>query len=126
MAVQVEDQMMLGDEIMIAPVYTQNAKGRYVYLPEEMKFVKFLPDGTIYEEVLGKGHHYVEIALNEVPLFIRSGKCIPLAEAAECVEALDTEHMTMLGFAGAEYRLYEDDGVSKAYQKPEAYRKLVM
>ena len=105
MALQVEDQMMLGDEIMIAPVYTQNAKGRYVYLPEEMKFVKFLPDGTISEEVLGQGHHYVEIALNEVPLFIRSGKCIPLAESAEYVEVVDMEHMTVLGFAGAEYML---------------------
>ena len=126
MALQVEDQMMLGNEIMIAPVYTQNAKGRYVYLPEEMKFVKFLSDGTITEEVLGKGHHYVEIALNEVPLFIRSGKCIPVAEAAECVDALDTEHLTMLGFQGAAYDLYEDDGVSKAYKKPEEYRRLSM
>lgn len=123
MALQVEDQMMLGDEIMIAPVYTQNAKGRYVYLPEEMKFVKFLPDGTISEEVLGQGHHYVEIALNEVPLFIRSGKCIPLAESAEYVEAVDMEHMTVHGFAGAEYMLYEDDGVSRNYRKPEEYRK---
>ena len=35
MALQVEDQLLLGNEIMIAPVYTQNAKGRYVYLPEE-------------------------------------------------------------------------------------------
>ena len=126
MALQVEDQVMLGDEIMIAPVYTQNAKGRYVYLPEEMKFVKFLPDGTIFEEVLTKGHHYVEIALNEVPLFIRSGKCIPLADAAEYVEALDLEHMTMLGFAGAEYMLYEDDGVSKNYKGSDEYRKLSM
>lgn len=124
MAVQVEDQIMLGNEIMIAPVYTQNAKGRYVYLPEEMKFVKFLPDGTITEEVLEKGHHYVEIALNEVSFFIRSGKCIPVAEPAEYVEALDTEHMTMLGYEGAEYDLYEDDGVSKSYQKPEEYRKM--
>ena len=24
---------------MIAPVYEQNARGRYVYLPEEMKFL---------------------------------------------------------------------------------------
>ncbi len=124
MALQVEDQMMLGDEIMIAPVYTQNAKGRYVYLPEEMKFVKFLPDGTISEELLGQGHHYVEIALNEVPLFIRNGKCIPVAEAAEYVDALDTRHMTMLGYEGAEYELYEDDGVSKDYEKKENYRTL--
>lgn len=126
MAVQVEDQLLLGNEIMIAPVYTQNAKGRYVYLPEEMKFVKFLPDGTITEKVLEKGHHYVEVALNEVPLFIRSGKCIPVAEPAEYVEALDTEHMTMLGYEGAEYDLYEDDGVSKSYKKPEEYRKMKM
>lgn len=126
MAVQVEDQMMLGNEIMIAPVYTQNARGRYMYLPEEMKFVKFLPDGTISEEVLEKGHHYVEIALNEVPLFIRSGKCIPLAETAEYVDALDTEHLTMLGYEGAEYTLYEDDGVSKEYDKAENYRTVRM
>lgn len=124
MAVQVEDQMMLGNEIMIAPVYTQNARGRYVYLPEEMKFVKFLPDGFISEEVLGKGHHYVEIALNEVPMFIRSGKCVPVAEAAEYVDALDTEHLTMLGYAGSEYTLYEDDGVGKEYEKEENYRTL--
>lgn len=124
MAVQVEDQMMLGNEVMIAPVYTQNARGRYVYLPEEMKFVKFLPDGSISEEVLGKGHHYVEIALNEVPMFIRSGKCVPVAEAAEYVDALDTEHLTMLGYAGSEYTLYEDDGVGKEYEKEENYRTL--
>ena len=124
MAVQVEDQLMLGNEIMIAPVYTQNAKGRYVYLPEEMKFVKFLPGGSISEEVLKKGHHYVEIALNEVALFIRSGKCIPVAEAAETVDELDTEHLTMLGYEGAEYVLYEDDGVHKEYENPENYRTL--
>lgn len=124
MAVQVEDQMMLSNEVMIAPVYTQNARGRYVYLPEEMKFVKFLPDGSVSEETLPKGHHYVEIALNEVPMFIRSGKCIPLAESAEYVEALDTKHLTMLGYPGAEYTLYEDDGIGKDYENKENYRTL--
>lgn len=121
---QVEDQLMLGDEIMIAPVYTQNAKGRYVYLPEEMKFIKFLSDGSIYEEILSAGHHYVEIALNEVPLFIRKNRCIPLARAAECVEALDTEHLTLIGYPDAEYRLYDDDGFHKNYEVPENFRIL--
>ena len=32
-ALQTEDQLMLGNEVMIAPVYTQNATGRMVYLP---------------------------------------------------------------------------------------------
>ena len=113
MARQVEDQLMLGNEVMIAPVYTQNAAGRYVYLPEEMKFIKVLPDGTISEEVLAKGHHYVEVALNEVPLFIRSGKCIPIVDAAESVPQIDMSTKQMLGYADAAYDLYEDDGISK-------------
>ena len=39
----------------------------------------------------------MDIALNEVPLFIRSGKCIPVAEAAECVKDIDTEKLTDAG-----------------------------
>ena len=124
MAIRVEDQLILGNEIMIAPVYEQNARGRYVYLPEEMRFVKFLTDGSIFEEILEKGVHYVEVALNEVPLFIRSGKCIPVAEAAECVKDIDTSKLTMLGYEGSSYTLYEDDGVHKEYDKAENYRKL--
>lgn len=123
-AARVEDQMMIGNEIMIAPVYTQNAPGRYVYLPEEMMFVKFQKDGQITEEILEKGHHYIEVALDEVPMFIRSGKCIPVADAAQCVEALDTENLTLLGYDDAEYTLYEDDGVHKDYDNAKNYRIL--
>ena len=123
-APRVEDQLMLGGEIMIAPVYTQNAKGRYVYLPEEMRFVKFMPDGSIQQETLSPGHHYVEIALNEVPLFIRSGKCIPVAKAAECVAELQSDALELLGDPGAEYWLYDDDGTYKDYDNP-ANRRLL-
>lgn len=108
MARQVEDQLMLGNEVMIAPVYAQNATGRYVYLPEEMMFVKFLPDGTISREILEKGHHYVEVALNEVPLFIRKDKAIPVVDVAECVEEIDLGTMQMVGYEGAEYERVEE------------------
>ena len=104
-AVETEDQLLLGDEAMIAPIYTQNVSGRTVYLPEEMKFVKFMPDGTIYEEILPQGTHYVEVALNEVPLFIRKGKCIPVVETAQSVEAIDLETVKYLGYEGAAYEL---------------------
>ncbi len=108
MAVQTEDQLMLGNEIMIAPVYVQNAGGRYVYLPEEMKFIKFMPDGSIYEEVLPQGHHYIEVALNEVPMFIRKGKCVPIAEAAQSVAEIDETTIQMLGYEGAEYQMFAE------------------
>lgn len=112
MARQIEDQLMIGNEIMIAPVYTQNAMGRYVYLPEEMKFIKFLPDGTIFEKMLAKGHHYIEVALNEVPLFIRKDRCIPIVDAAECVAQIDMSTMKMIGYDCYDYDLYDDDGIT--------------
>lgn len=88
---------MIGQEIMIAPVYTQNAKGRYVYLPEEMTLVKFTRDNHYTREKLAKGHHYIEVSLAEVPVFIRKGKTIPIVKVAECVEKLDTEHVEYQG-----------------------------
>ncbi len=109
---ETEDQLLLGNELMIAPVCTQNAAGRYVYLPEEMMFVKFLPDGSISTEILPQGVHYVKVALNEVPLFIRKGCCIPVADAAESVGDIDPSTIQMLGYEGAAYERYDDDGIT--------------
>ena len=111
-ALQTEDQLMLGNEVMIAPVYTQNATGRMVYLPEEMLFVKFGPEGRITQEVLPAGTHFVKVALNEVPLFIRKGACIPVADPAQTVAGIDPATIRMIGWPGASYDRYDDDGVT--------------
>lgn len=111
-ALQTEDQLMLGNEVMIAPVYTQNATGRMVYLPEEMLFVKFGPEGRITQEVLPAGTHFVKAALNEVPLFIRKGACIPVADPAQTVAGIDPATIRMIGWPGASYDRYDDDGVT--------------
>lgn len=123
MAETVEDQLMLGHALMVTPVYTQNARGRYVYLPEDMLFVKFMPDGSLYEEKMTKGHHYIEVALNEVPIFIKKGQFIPIAGSAENIEVLSTENMSLVGWVegSATYKLYDDDGYGKAYENPENY-----
>ncbi len=85
-----ETQLMLSDECMIAPVYEQNANGRTVYLPEDMTFVK-LSGERVTKQELRAGLHYVEVALNEVPLFIKKGKKIPLCKPAIRTSLLDTE-----------------------------------
>ncbi len=110
---ETEDQLIIGNEIMVAPVYTQNAKGRVVYFPEEMRMVKFCADGSIAEEVFRQGYHYVETGLGEAALFIRKGRCIPIGAAVECVEQLDKASLAVYGWEGAAYTLYDDDGISK-------------
>ncbi|MBE5796172.1 MAG: alpha-glucosidase [Clostridiales bacterium] len=113
-ACRTEDQLMLGDGCMIAPVYEQNARGRHVYLPEDMLLVRFR-SSTDYDLVpMQKGHHWLRLQLNEFPLFIRKGHVIPMAGAAEYVEAIDASALTLLGWLdhGTVITLYDDDGES--------------
>ncbi|MBR3359048.1 MAG: alpha-glucosidase [Solobacterium sp.] len=95
LACECETQLMLGEECMIAPVYEQNVNGRTVYLPEDMTFVK-LSGERVVKEHLSKGLHYVRIALNEVPLFIRNGRKVPLCRSAMRTELLDTEDVVFI------------------------------
>lgn len=113
----IEDQMMLGEGLMIAPVYEQNAAGRLVYLPEDMLFVKFTSDTSYTFHVLQKGAHYIDVTLHEVPLFLRPNHLLPLCKGADCVEKLDTGLLTILGYVTQDttYTLYEDDGVTLDY-----------
>lgn len=116
-ASQVEDQLMLGDSVMIAPVLTQNATGRYVYLPEEMKLLRLRSATDFDEEILPKGHHYVPCQLDEALLFIRPDKLIPVSRGGENEQEVDFENVDTIGFVktGASYRYYCDDGVSTDY-----------
>ncbi len=95
---EVEDQLLVGDSIMIAPVHEQNATGRYVYLPEEMKLVRFRSYEDYDTEVLPKGDHYVKAGLNEVLVFIRPGRELPLATPARHVEDLDMNNLKVIKF----------------------------
>ncbi|MBO4872740.1 MAG: alpha-glucosidase [Lachnospiraceae bacterium] len=93
-----ETQLMLGEELMIAPVYEQNASGRAVYLPEDMCFIKLSGERVVSKEVLPRGLHYVPVALNEVPLFLKKGKSIPLCRPALRTAQLDTEKTELLSW----------------------------
>ena len=113
-ACRVEDQVMLGGECMIAPVYEQNARGRHVYLPEDMLFIRFRSAEDYDLTPLCAGHHWVELDIDEMPLFIKKGCFIPLARGGEWVEAIDAHDLTLLGWdcEDAAYALYDDDGLT--------------
>lgn len=121
-AAQVEDQLLLGNELMLAPVYEQNARGRYVYLPETMKMVRFKEDGTMETEIRPAGHQYIDVELTDVVFFMRPDTLIPLAKPAQCTQDIDFEHLELLKFVQnemASYEYYHDDGYSKDYENPE-------
>ena len=125
---EVEDQLLLGEGLMAAPVYVQNAHGRHVYLPEPMKLLRLRAVDDYDEEILPAGHHYIRCALDEMLLFLRPGHIIPVAQPANSTAELDDASLTLWSFLpdgeSAEYRMYRDDGVTTEYEKKEHWKTL--
>lgn len=125
---EVEDQLLLGEGLMAAPVYVQNAHGRHVYLPEPMKLLRLRAVDDYDEEILPAGHHYIRCALDEVLLFLRPGHIVPVAQPANSTSELDDASLTLWSFLpdgeSAEYRMYRDDGVTTEYEKKEHWKTL--
>jgi len=107
----IEDQLFIGNELMIAPIYKQNATGRYVYLPEDMMLIRMRKYNDYETEHMTKGHHYIKAALDELIFFIRNNKAIPFVKPAKSTSELDLSSIEKLGYEMANYEMYTDDGI---------------
>ena len=112
---EVEDQLLLGESIMLAPVYKQNTTGRNVYLPEDMKMIRFRAYDDYDEEVLPAGDHYVKADLGEVLVFVRKGHVLPLAKPENRTDKVSADSLKYICYEADSdsYELYTDDGISR-------------
>lgn len=126
LARQVEDQLLVGENIMVAPVYTQNVTGRVVYFPERMKELVFeegkLTEGKIFE----KGFSYVEMPIGTVHVFLREGYLLPVSKGGKCVEEVDFSDPELYSFGDEirPYEYYSDDGETTDYEKETHIRMI--
>ena len=63
-----------------------------------MKLVRFRSYNDYDTEVLEKGDHYIKAGLNEVPVFIRPGKELPLGKPARQVDKIDMNELAVISF----------------------------
>ncbi len=115
-------EFMFGRDLLVANVIEKGAKTRKVYLPAGCKWYDWNDNFACYE-----GGQTVEIPvdMSSIPLFIREGAILPLADNQ--LMSMANDHMTALHLIlapGGErrYTLYDDDGVSNDYAKG-VYRK---
>ena len=122
-AAEVEDQMLVGDAIMIAPVYTQNAHGRTVYLPEDMMMIRLSSPEKREYVPMKKGHHYIRAELDEMVFFLRPDKVLPITQPGQTTQAMDFTQVELLCNVSCESEctVYHDDGFSKDYENPDHY-----
>ena len=109
---RVEDELLVGESLLIAPVLEKGAKGRRVYLPEAMTEVRW--DGASFRtRQAAAGEQFVDVPLGEVVFYIRRGKLLPVGGAAMHTGEADLAAVTLLG-DGEEYEQYLDDGVTRS------------
>ncbi len=106
----IEDQLMFGNELMIAPIMHKNQKRRRVYLPEDMDLVSYKNQQFTLNSYL-KGEHIIDVDINEVCFFIKSNKCIIIGQEVNNTKDIDLNDVSLLG-NGQQYYQYLDDGVS--------------
>ena len=110
---QVEDQYLLGDNLMVCPVTVKGAKTRSLYLPK----------GTWFDYWSGKkidGGKYIHVLtpLDTIPLFVKGGGIIPMQDNMKYTDEQDAKNITLHIFPSGQssFDLYEDDGQSLSYQ----------
>jgi len=110
----IDDEFMVGDDLLAAPVTRAGATGRLVYLPQ----------GTWFDFWTGVPHAGeqtipVSAPLETIPLFVRGGAMLPLGPEMNWVGEKESNPITFRicpdGNGRAAASLYEDDGITPAY-----------
>ncbi len=110
-----DDQFLLGDNLLIAPVYQENQTARKVYFPAE-EWYDFWTD----EKIVGPIEKLVDAPLEKIPVFIKAGTVLPRQEVMQYVSEtkLDPLILHIYPKSGvSQDSFYEDDGISFDYIK---------
>lgn len=116
----IEDQILFGEGVMVAPIIKRGATSRTVYLPEDMTKVTY--DGENFlEEGLEKGNQEIEMPLGKIIFFIKKDKAVIYGKPASNTAELRLEEVSFLG-QGKTYDQYLDDGFTKEVDEKKIRR----
>ncbi|MEN2768651.1 glycoside hydrolase family 31 protein [Ornithinibacillus xuwenensis] len=115
------DQFMVGDNVILAPILVPSITDRAVYLPMG-EWVEY-STGESYD---GEKVHLIHAELDELPIFIRKGSAIMQGEWNSNQDKM-TKTLSMKVYATTSdesyrFTFYDDDGETFAYEHGEFLR----
>lgn len=106
------DEFMVGSQVLVAPVVTQGATRRMVYLPEGTWY-----DYWTREKLEGKQWLIREAPLDTCPIYVKAGSIIPTMADQSYIGQKDDDRLILDVFPGeGSYVHYRDNGEDFAYR----------
>jgi alpha-glucosidase len=116
-----DDEFMIGDDLLVAPIVKPDLTSRLVYLPNGLWY-----DYWTNKKYEGGNMISVSAPLDSVPMFVRGGAILPMGPEMNYVGEKPFDPITFAIYpddrGSASTTLYEDDGLSPSY-KDGAYRR---
>jgi alpha-glucosidase len=114
----VEDEFLVGKDLLVAPVVRESATTRRVYFPRGDVWLDWR-DGTPHE-----GGTYADVAapIEHLPLFVRAGASIPTQPVIQSTREMPQTPLTITAALGAAGNgsVYQDAGDGYAYRSGES------
>jgi alpha-glucosidase len=110
MCAGVQDQFLLGESLLVAPIIQPGARARSAYLPPGMWH-----DFWSAETHRGRAHTLAEGPLELLPMYVKAGGIIPFAPLAQHTGEYSTREITLQIWPGADgrFEFYDDDGITR-------------
>lgn len=117
---EVTDQFLFGNAFLVSPVTSYKARERSVYLPADTTWYDFWTGAALD----GRQTVTAPAPYEHIPLHVRAGSIVPLGPELQYVDEKPTDPITLLIYTGANggFTLYEDDGLTFAYEKGASSR----
>jgi len=110
---EVGDQFLFGPAFLVSPVTTYKARSRPVYLPPAGWYDFWTGAAVAGDQTIDAPAPY-----DSIPLHVRAGSIVPLGPELQYTGEKPADPITLLVYAGADgaFTLYEDDGLTYAYE----------
>ena len=111
---KIGDEYMFGPALLVAPVTEQGMQSRTVYLPAGSDWYDFWTN----EKSRGGQSVRVSAPIDVIPVFVRAGSILPIgAPILNTSTSQPLEEIRIYRGRDAQFDLFDDDGVSYAYEK---------
>jgi alpha-glucosidase (family GH31 glycosyl hydrolase) len=119
-----QDEWMFGDALLVAPVLTEGATSRSIYLPSGQWFD--FAGGQCYAGGRNIALKTDAKTWNDIPLFVRKGSIVATQPVEQFVEERPVSEITLDIFpseSSASFVVYDDDGQTYRYEQGAYFRQ---